>query len=112
MLEAQNNFQRFSASQRVSLYKKLFEEEFDVEVLQQAGVVKAHFMLHTQQKYGIVKSWRKHRVPLIRSMLGMGDLLKHIEPIMLIADYYGEKQAMYFTFLIHHIAFLLSLIHI
>ena len=39
-------------------------------------------------------------------MLGIGDLMKHIEPIMLIADYYGEKQAMYFTFLIHHISML------
>jgi len=36
----------------------------------------------------------------------MGDLKVHIEPILLIADYYGEKQAMYFTFLIHHIAML------
>ena len=39
-------------------------------------------------------------------MLGMGELRVHIEPILLIADYYGEKQAMYFTFLIHHIAML------
>lgn len=32
--------------------------------------------------------------------------MKHIEPILLIADYYGEKQAMYFAFLIHHISML------
>ena len=37
-------------------------------------------------------------------MLGMGDLRLHIEPILLIADYYGEKQAMFFTFLIHHLS--------
>ncbi len=43
---------------------------------------------------------------LIRSMLGLGDLMSHIEPILLIADYYGEKQGMYFTFLIHHISML------
>ena len=40
-------------------------------------------------------------------MLGMGNLMKYIEPIMLIADYYGEKQAMYFAFLIHHISLLI-----
>lgn len=39
-------------------------------------------------------------------MLGMGDLRLHIEPILLIADYYGEKQAMFFTFLIHHLSML------
>ena len=36
-------------------------------------------------------------------MLGFGGHLIHnSETIMLIADYYGEKQAMYFAFLIHH----------
>ena len=39
-------------------------------------------------------------------MLGIGDLKQHIEPILMIADYYGEKQAMYFTFLIHHMSML------
>ena len=71
-----------------------------------AKVVLSHFMLHNNAKNAIVKSWKNHRFSLIRSMLGMGDLMKHIEPIMLIADYYGEKQAMYFTFLIHHISLL------
>ena len=63
-------------------------------------------MLHTSEKVNILKSWKKHRFTLLFSMLGLGDLSVHIEPILLIADYYGEKQAMYFTFLIHHIAML------
>ena len=42
----------------------------------------------------------------MKGMLGLGDLYKHCEPIYLIADYYGEKQALYFTFLIHHISML------
>ena len=29
--------------------------------------------------------------------------VEHMEPISLIADYYGEKQALFFAFLIHHI---------
>jgi hypothetical protein len=106
VLEAQNNFARFNASQRATLFKKLFEEEFDVGNLIKAGVIQSHFMLHDSSKGAILNSWRKHRVPLIRSMLGLGDLMSHIEPILLIADYYGEKQGMYFTFLIHHIAML------
>ena len=66
-----------------------------------------HFMLHTEQKNAIVPSWTKHRWGLFRSMIGMGTLMKHMEPVLLIADYYGEKQAMYFTFLIHHISMLI-----
>lgn len=33
ILAAQNNFMRFNASQRVSLFKKIFLEEFDMDVL-------------------------------------------------------------------------------
>ena len=40
-------------------------------------------------------------------MLGMGTLMDYMEPIMLISDYFGEKQAMYFSFLIHHISMLI-----
>ena len=35
-----------------------------------------------------------------------GNFVTHMEPINLIADYYGEKQALYFAFMIHHIAYL------
>ena len=63
-------------------------------------------MLHTSEKKSILQSWNKHRFRIIGSMLGLGDLRAHLEPILLIADYYGEKQAMYFTFLVHHMAML------
>ena len=47
-------------------------------------------MLHKSKKDNILNSWRKHRVSLILSMLGFKDLMNHIEPILLIGDYYGE----------------------
>ena len=40
----------FNASQKASLFKKIFEEEFDTEILKQAGVISNQFMLHTHQK--------------------------------------------------------------
>lgn len=51
---AQNNFARFNASQRISLFKKIFEEEFDADVLVDAGVILSHFMLHTNEKAAIM----------------------------------------------------------
>ena len=94
------------ASQKVSLFNKIFEEEFDIAILSEAEVIISHFMLHTSQAPQIQESWRQHRMRLVMAMLGIGPLMKHIEPILLIADYYGEKQAMYFAFLIHHISML------
>ena len=62
-----------------------------MDVLMQAEVIQEHFMLHTHQKQQIVPSWSKNRFGLTRSMIGMGNLMEYIEPIMLIADYFGEK---------------------
>ena len=107
VLEAQNNFQRFSASQKLGLFKKIFASEFDMSVLMNVGVIIDSFMLLTSMKGAILESWKDRKWPLMFSMLGIGDIMDHIEPILLIADYYGEKQAMYFTFLIHHIAMLM-----
>ena len=43
-------------------------------------------------------------------MLSMGSQFKdYFEPINLIADYYGEKYALYLAFFIHHMAWLIPL---
>ena len=53
VLEAQTNFVRFNASQRYTLFQKLFAEEFDLGVLLEAKVISKHFMLHTVSKKAI-----------------------------------------------------------
>lgn len=43
-------------------------------------------------------------------MLSMtSTFMKYFEPINLIADYYGEKYALYLAFFFHHIAWLMPL---
>ena len=43
-------------------------------------------------------------------MLSLGSKFKqYFEPINLIADYYGEKYALYLAFFIHHMAWLVPL---
>lgn len=67
-------------------------------------------MLHTQKKYEIVDSIQRNKVKLLFSMLSMGSAFKqYFEPINLIADYYGEKYALYLSFFIHHMAWLMPL---
>ena len=67
-------------------------------------------MLHTQKKYEIVDSIERHKIKLLFSMLLMDSSFKnHFEPINLIADYYGEKYALYLAFFIHHLAWLIPL---
>lgn len=92
------------------LIQSIFRREFNVNTLIEGGVVLEHFMLHSQKKYEIVDSISRNRTALLFSMLSMGSQFKdHFEPINLIADYYGEKYALYLAFFIHHLAWLIPL---
>jgi hypothetical protein len=42
--------------------------------------------------------------------LPLGTWLPYIEPLNIIKNYYGEKYALFFAFLAHHIAMLFYLI--
>lgn len=65
-------------------------------------------MPHTSKKYEIIESLEKHSTKLVFNMLSMSEsFMNHFEPINLIADYYGEKYAMYLAFFFHHIGWLL-----
>jgi len=59
-------------------------------------------MCHTKSKAAIQKSMKEHRVKLFLNMIIGESWTDHMEPINLIADYYGEKMALFMTFLIHH----------
>ena len=85
----------------------MFKKEFNVKTLIEGGVVYEHFMPHTSKKYEIVESLDKHVHALIRANLSMTDSFKdHFEPINLIADYFGEKYALYLAFILHHVAWI------
>ena len=73
------------------LFQKIFAEEFDIGTLEKTGVISKHFMLHNVSKRAIAKSWKTHRWALVSRMLWGDSWIKHMEPINLIADYYGEK---------------------
>ena len=60
-------------------------------------------MLHTVNKGAIMESFEKHRWKLFLTMIVGESWREHMEPISLIADYYGEKTALFMTFLIHHV---------
>lgn len=79
-----------------------------MKTLIDGGVIIEHFMPHTSKKYEIIESIEKHSLRLIWHMLSMGEsFMKHFEPINLIADYYGEKYAMFLAFFLHHIGWML-----
>ena len=103
VLEGQQNFVRFNASQRIRLFMALFEEEFDINVLMEAKVIISHVMCHTTNKTAIMESFQKYQWRLFVSLIVGESWVDYMEPICLIADYYGEKMALFMAFLMHHV---------
>ena len=86
----------------------VFEKEFNMQTLIDGGVVFEHFMPHTSKKHEIIDSLEKHSKNLIFSMLSFSDtFMEYFEPINLIADYYGEKYALFFAFFFHHVSWMI-----
>ena len=86
----------------------IFEKEFNMQTLIDGNIIYDHYMPHTRKKYEIIESLEKHGHMLIWKFLSMGDtFMDNFEPLNLIADYYGEKYALYLAFFMHHISWLL-----
>lgn len=103
-----NQFQRFRSTEQARLMQSIFDKEFNVQTLIEGGVIYEHFMPHTSKKHEIIESLDKHGFRLVWNMMSMSEsFLNHFEPINLIADYYGEKYALYLAFLYHHVGWLI-----
>ena len=103
-----SQYQRFRATEKYALMRAIFKKEFNMKTLIDGGVIEDHFMPHTSKKHEIIESIEKHSLRLIWHMLSMSEsFMKHFEPINLIADYYGEKYAMFLAFFFHHIGWML-----
>ena len=71
-------------------------------------VLLEHFPLHSPERLNIIVSWKEYRLRLWRGFV-LGNFMENMQPLNVIKDYYGEKMAFYFSWLMHYTGWLMAL---
>jgi hypothetical protein len=103
-----HEFENLRDHQIQTIIHSLFEEEFDVNVYAETGIITDHFPLHNFQKRNLIwKYWLEFWWQTLRAFLGLNLNRESIRPLNSLSFYYGAKVGWYFAFYCHYTVWLL-----
>lgn len=108
-IDLKNNYFKFDASARDDAIDDFLQRELDYKYYIATGVIKDHQFMHKSNNIEeIQKSWNSYKNKLMFSFLSFsGSYLRYLQPINMIKNYYGEKQAFLYAYTLHYQAFLI-----
>ncbi len=66
-----------------------------------------HYPLHDDRRSQILESWNMHKYGLFKGFLTGYFEKGSLQPLHLIANYYGEKMAFFYAYLVFYTAWLM-----
>ena len=85
---------------------RFLRDEFDFDYLVKQNIILSHFPVHSPNRSAINKSWKEYWFRLSLGML-ISTFEDNMQPLNVIKDYYGEKEAFHFAWMIHYTGWLI-----
>jgi len=102
-----SSFVTFDADEKVETIQEYLGKEIDFEYYLMTGTIEQHFPLHQKNDVKQMQEcFAKYKFKLIFAFL-FGGFGKYMQPINMMKNYYGEKYAFEYCFLLHYVAWLM-----